>query len=301
MEKMPETSSAGLPGGAGQDAAQIRRRLRSTDKDILIDELAALTEQMADGTGDPELIQIYLDILDEKDPLPFDIQPEDALETFRERHSLLLDETEEEGTSHRKITGKGRIPLQIAASIAAVLLCGSAIARACGVDVWSWVAHWTSDIFWFEAEKVPYAEIHRYPIEEGETQSYASLQEAIDAFGITEPLAPTWVPERFTPKKVFALRDDYGVVIHADYVSDTGSLSIIFETQHKGNPTIVEIDEVLNDCLIFGNIRHYLLSNRADIAAIWNNGIFECFFSGDITEQEATDIIRSIYERRDPS
>lgn len=73
--------------------AQIYQHLRSKDPTELADELAALTEDAANGNPDLALIDAYLEILDEKAPLPFAADPQEALSAFHEKHGLLEKET----------------------------------------------------------------------------------------------------------------------------------------------------------------------------------------------------------------
>ena len=67
MSEMSEMSY-----GESRMDSQIYEHLKMKSKEQLIDELAALTEKVSNGDGDPELIDMYLDVLDELDPLPFE-------------------------------------------------------------------------------------------------------------------------------------------------------------------------------------------------------------------------------------
>jgi hypothetical protein len=68
---------------------QIYQHLRSKDPSELTDELAALTEDAANGKCDLELIDAYLEILDEKAPLSFEADPQEALSAFLHRQCVL--------------------------------------------------------------------------------------------------------------------------------------------------------------------------------------------------------------------
>ena len=109
---MSEKRVAPPDGGSG-DLVLIQRHLENLSAGEILEELDARMEEMTDQSCDPELIRLYLDVLEEKEPLGLELDPEASLQRF-------LEELE-----------------------------------------------------------------------------FTSLQEALDAYGITEPLAPKWVPEGF--------------------------------------------------------------------------------------------------------
>ena len=127
MHKMSESRQSGPCGGKDRDMTQIYQHLRSKDPSELTDELAALTEDAANGKCDLELIDAYLEILDEKAPLPFEADPQEALSAFHEKHGLLETET---SAPRRRRPRSPRFPIKAAALFAAVLVCGSMIAQA---------------------------------------------------------------------------------------------------------------------------------------------------------------------------
>ena len=86
---------------------------------------------------------------------------------------------------------------RIAAVAAAMLVALTATAYAMGYDLWAAVARWGKDTFTFISEPAP-AETENTSISvPTNSTKYDSLQEALDAYGITTPLAPTWIPEGF--------------------------------------------------------------------------------------------------------
>lgn len=102
-------------GGVSHNDVQIFKHLEEADVDTLIDELAVLTDNAADGNVDLDKINAYLDALDEKDPIPFGVSAEDSLAKFHARHDLL---TKELSNSHQKRSKSKRIATKIAASFA---------------------------------------------------------------------------------------------------------------------------------------------------------------------------------------
>ena len=78
------------------------------------------------------------------------------------------------------------------AVVFAVLFFGGTITSyAFGYDLWGAFAHWTRETFGFA-----------YVTPTDHPKSYSSLQDALSHYGITEPLAPTWIPDGYTLQSV---------------------------------------------------------------------------------------------------
>lgn len=296
MHKMSESRQSGPCGGKDRDMTQIYQHLRSKDPSELTDELAALTEDAANGKCDLELIDAYLEILDEKAPLSFEADPQEALSAFHEKHGLLETET---SAPRRRRPRSPRFPLKAAASFAAVLLCGSMLAQAYGINIWGTIARVTSETFRMEKAEVPYAEVTTHPIAQGESAEYDSLLEAVEAFGITAPIAPTWIPERFGTSAIYATRETSGVCIYADYETEDSFLSIRFNESSRATQRTVEKDSAPDTSYFRNEINHHIVIDQSLAKITWSNGVFECRISGNITAEEARKIIDSIYEECD--
>lgn len=113
-------------GGVSHNDVQIFKHLEEADVDTLVDELAVLTDDAADGNVDLDKINAYLDALDEKDPIPFGVSAEDSLAKFHARHDLL---TKELSKSHQKRSKSKRIATKIAASFAVLCIVGAIVLR----------------------------------------------------------------------------------------------------------------------------------------------------------------------------
>lgn len=296
MHKMSESRQSGPCGGKDRDMTQIYQHLRSKDPTELTDELAALTEDAANGKCDLELIDAYLEILDEKAPLSFEADPQEALSAFHEKHGLLETET---SAPRRRRPRSPRPLVKAAATFAAVLVCGSMIAQACGVNIWGMIARLTSETFRLEEAETPYAEVTVYPIAQGESATYDSLQDAVSAFGITDPLVPSWVPERFGSPEVYVEHKASGIYIYADYEMKEDSLSIRFNESSRATQRTVEKDSSPDVSHICRGIDHHIVVDQSLLKVTWNNGVFECHMSGGITVKEAREIIDSIYKECD--
>ena len=117
------------------------------------EELAAAMEQMLDDMTeedyDPELLNAYLDALDEKAPMPEVPDAEASFARFRKKLLSIVPEQQNTAPAHR-VRGRSlrRVVVTVAATVALLfaLMVG---AQAAGLDVFGNLAKWTDDLFWF--------------------------------------------------------------------------------------------------------------------------------------------------------
>lgn len=76
-------------GGNGNCSAQKLEHLREKSEQELLDELTQ-TMKWSDQEVDLDAIDAYLKVLEEKDPMPEQKKPEEALAAFKAKHALLL-------------------------------------------------------------------------------------------------------------------------------------------------------------------------------------------------------------------
>lgn len=104
------------------------------------------------------------------------------------------DDPAPNGKKHISARGRrrlGRIAI-LAAAVAVLFSLMMATTYALGYDLWGAFARWTKDTFAFGSGSV--TSNTEEPVKGAE---YPTLQAALDLYGITEPLAPTWVPDGF--------------------------------------------------------------------------------------------------------
>lgn len=250
---------------------------------------------------------------------------EDALARFKERRKRLevnnkvdtLDISTNQPT-HMAAPGKPRrlgrgfvrVLLKVACAAAAMVMlffCGIGVASAAGYDAWNTVASWTEDIFTFRDRggnlKVSVPTSH----EPDGSGSYASLQDALDAYGITAPIAPKWIPKGYNAESVTATTTDYGVKFSAIYTSPENQsetdipkgieVNVVFDesdivTWHiqkdEGNPEVYEKN----------GVEHYIVTNTSDSIAVWQQGSCKCGVSSNgVGIKDLKMIIDSIYWR----
>lgn len=222
---MSEKRVAPPDGGSG-DLVLIQRHLENLSAGEILEELDARMEEMTDQSCDPELIRLYLDVLEEKEPLGLELDPEASLQRFLEERAG------EEST----------------------------------------------------------------PPEEPE---FTSLQEALDAYGITEPLVPKWLPEGFESLGVTTNVDPDFIRIAETYSYDEKKIKIAircYNAKEALERVSVEKENGQQDeKYIRGGVEHSLAQNRAIYTASWTNGLNIVSIIGDVTEEELEQMIDSIY------
>ena len=83
---MSEKRVAPPDGGSG-DLVLIQRHLENLSAGEILEELDVRMEEMTDQSCDPELIRLYLDVLEEKEPLGLELDPEASLQRFLEERA----------------------------------------------------------------------------------------------------------------------------------------------------------------------------------------------------------------------
>ncbi len=204
----------------------------------------------------------------------------------------------------KRISLRGRRRLSRVVSFAAVIavLLGlmTATAYAMGYDLWGVIAQWTKDTFTFvSASKVNDSNDlgESATISDGE---YADLQTALDAYGVTEPLVPNWIPNGFEINSVNVddTSNPYAILFQGDYSS--GEQWIIMQITmhlHADSATYTEWQKDDEDVIgiEIGNGTFYMMQNAGRECAVWSVGPFECSIIGDIASEDLSKMLQSIY------
>ena len=307
MAEMSENHCRPVRGADG-GKAQKYERLKGKSIERLTDEYTALLRRAASGDIDLELTRAYLDAMDEKEPIPFALEETATYERFAEKHAAMLEEldrpvqsmelhaSEQQRPVEKRSRGALRRTIPVAAAAAHIL--GTMIsAQAMGVDVFGKIARWTEETFHFSSVEQA-AVITKYPLAEGERMTFETLEDAVDAFGITAPIVPKRIPDGLSLTGVTALYNASGIEIYAAYEGDGDAelFAVDYREVAAGGETIVEKDASSVGLYERNGIGHYLITDKGCEKAIWQNGELECFMAGMIARQEMREIIDSIYE-----
>lgn len=301
---MSEKRVAPPDGGSG-DLVLIQRHLENLSAGEILEELDARMEEMTDQSCDPELIRLYLDVLEEKEPLGLELDPEASLQRFleeragEESRSTPPEEPAAQAAVARP-AGLRRFRhfprTLIAAAVVAVLFGLGSMAGSS--RLWESVVHLTQGTLQIvpPGASQPGQTSAQPPLEELE---FTSLQEALDAYGITEPLAPKWLPEGF---------EGQGVIINVDLdFIRIAEIYVLGEREVKITIRRYNSEEALDGLsfekqngqedqkFIAGGVVHSIAQNNAAYTASWTNGLNMVSIMGDVTEEELEQMIDSIY------
>lgn len=299
---MSEKRVAPPDGGSG-DLVLIQRHLENLSAGEILEELDARMEEMTDQSCDPELIRLYLDVLEEKEPLGLELDPEASLQRFLEERAGEESTPPEEPAAQAAVSRPAGLRrfrhfprTLIAAAVVAVLFGLGSMAGSS--RLWESVVHLTQGTL----QIVPPGASQsgqtsaQPPLEELE---FTSLQEALDAYGITEPLAPKWVPEGFECSEVMTNFDSEFLRIIAIYEYNERQVKITirrYNSEEALDRVSVEKENGQQDeKYIRGGVEHSLAQNRAIYTASWTNGLNIVSIIGDVTEEELEQMIDSIY------
>ena len=300
---MPDARKKPAFGRAGEDSAQIKSHLNDS-REQLQDELIDVFFQADEEALSGEKLDELLAALDEADPLP-ETGADDAeksLARFHEKYAPVFSALEEKtaaapASPPAKRPSRRALAKVISIAAAAAVLLGTVTCQALGLDVFGAIARWTAAIFQLEDPATPYATIRTVPLDEGEEAHYDTLEEAVEAFGITAPIVPQWIPERFALTDVSASNKSGGVLIYADYESEDAILQVRFNEIISTDFNSLEQQGDKVETYFSGGLKHYLLSDLDREKAFWQNGALECQITGNLSRQEVKDIIDSIYLR----
>lgn len=291
-----------LPFGRGDsDLEQILRHPGSnTDStDRLTDELIDLLDSVSETEFDSERFGSLLGALDSADPLPdpdaFDAQK--GLERFYERcpDAFAADRESAATSSISSSRPKHRrLPKLLLIAAVLVLMFASA-AQAFRFNVFDLFARWTSEIFHLDNRPAAVAQVTRNPLAEREERTYDSAEDMLSEFGITAPLFPTWVPERFTSPESSAANTESGLRLYISYGDSESFLMIKANQVNISNLKDIEKDPSDTSSMQIGDTHYYFMSDVDGAEkVIWQNGEFECIIIGTVTRDEMEQIISSI-------
>lgn len=179
-------------------------------------------------------------------------------------------------------------PLSVAAIIVIVLLAGTVTSYALGYDLWGAFAAWTHETFHFSSSETT-----------ATPQPFENLRDALDAYGITDPIIPNWVPERVESDVVQVSESPSGVYIVSRCQCISGELSMKIKTSVDSD-TVHRIYETRGDSVekyISNSVEFYLTRNSDMTRISWIVGNNECSILCSLAPEEVYRMIDSIYER----
>lgn len=194
----------------------------------------------------------------------------------------------------------------VAAAAIACMLAVMVTAQAAGVDVFGAMARWTKDVFSF-GQIAPDSEVSDNPAQETAEQEteapapgaeFASLQEAFDAYGMTEVHEPYWLPKGYTLEElgVTCLDDPFLRTFLASYTDGEGFVSIgIMSFEGEPATQVQKIDGSVESLKKDGTM-FYHIENSVGRTIAWYSDQYEYYLSGNEGEDILWKIVDSMFE-----
>ena len=300
---MPEKEFPLRNNGAVEDSAQNKKHLSVLNADELKEALIDVWDSMDEIEYDFTQMDAYLEELEQREPVSAEFDPEASLVAFCEKHARIIEQILPEqlptiakpGRRHRWLSSL------IAAVIAIVMMLGGMVtAQAFGIDVFGAIAEWTEDIFNYNIITQPSDSPDNTPTPATEGE-FATAQDALDAYGITESVLPGWFPEGLRTNEVLVFPRATGITMQADYGVDEIAISISIRQFSSNEGAEISAGTFEKDSgsvtqYECNAITHYIMSNNSENVVTWVNNALICSISGNVSIDELKLMVNSIYE-----
>ena len=124
-----------------------------------------------------------------------------------------------------------------------------------------------------------------------------ALIDAIAAYGLSEKVAPTRLPKGFLSYELTILPLQSQTIVNALFMDGNEELAIQIAIFDGEAPRSYERDPDNMELYRRNGIEHWIMRNLGKVSVVWDAVNYECMITGDITEDEAKQMIDSIYER----
>ena len=212
-----------------------------------------------------------------------------ALEAYQEFQQHYLPMVEEESQPRRK---SNVIPFRRIAAVAASLVLVFSLSITANAfsfkDIWNAVARWAEETFSFSTG----VEVNDPKV--GDMLLYSSLQEALLDNEEDSSIVPTWIPTGYVLTDIRIERTPLQETFLAIYMNGDTMLKLSVQHYLTNSPEKIEADDSLLEIYPKHNTEYYLFKNYAQHQAVWINGEYECYISGEINIDSLKQMIESI-------
>lgn len=264
----------------------------------LLAEIDRILEQGEDM--DTERLEQCLSILDGRAPVMTDYTPEKAWERLQADHPLLFEKEETATAGRPKRAKKDTVPrkyrgrkflrvLEIAAMLSLVLV---VTANAVRVNPIKAFLEWADEIVQVYSDPSGVMELP-----EDDPSEFHTLEEALEADGLSADGLPRWVPKDYSLFLVSSNCTDDSAKYSAFYKSSRGELLIGVVNYY--NPRWSGVEEREDNSFIYkrDGTDFFLVSNYEQCKAGWQVNGYSYTIRGQITDDEIQRMIDSIKRR----
>lgn len=230
-----------------------------------------------------------------------------ALEPERTEHAISAQVNQQPLEVPPKRVVRFRRVWRTALVAAAAVVCVFGImltAQAAGIDVFGAMARWTEDVFSFGpiasdsgVSDNPTQETAGQKTEAPDTE-FASLQEAFDAYGITEVHEPTWLPDGYALEELDVTNQNNPafVAFSATYADGDDGIGIDVMS-YEGEPSmqVQKIDAPVGTIEKDG-VTFFLVENTCSYIVAWHDSQHEYYISGNLSKSILLEIAISMYD-----
>ncbi|MGO5096226.1 DUF4367 domain-containing protein [Agathobaculum sp. LCP25S3_E8] len=126
----------------------------------------------------------------------------------------------------------------------------------------------------------------------------ADLLQTVKAFGVSDKVIPTWLPEGFTQEYIQITKDHLSQTtdFFANYLNGERNLSVCISSIHTDSNAVIEKDDRPVIEYEVHNVNWYIMHNLDNINATTVVGDREVLFYGTVTVDEMKKVIDSVYE-----
>ena len=245
-----------------------------------------------------EDILYMLDLLGQREEEKGEVHVDVDAAWSRFQRDYLHPKEEPQAPVHTETVRRWRLPRGLGATAAALVLAfvGLLTVHAAGWDILGGLPQWNHEIFTFgslepenpvdveEPENIDTVSPDQQQESEAimpEVLEYDTLQEALDASGITEVKAPTWLPEgcQFQTAEQTCGPDGTFHELYARYEYQGKPLTIDIFPSGWASADVEKIEGAVDITDIYGQTV-YIIENTLDYTVAWKTESYEYYFSG---------------------
>lgn len=222
----------------------------------------------------------------------------EAFESFKENYIPCQNLKETEDNTYRepennkvvKLMPAWLRKLSVAAAVIVVVFVAARTSNALGYDLWDIVVNWTQETFHLGgADNIEEPDLSLNDGRENET-----LQNTLALYGITEPIAPTWIPDDYEMIDIKVEETPIQKKILAIYRYDDRIIKIQVKKYLQQDPQQIEQSDDLIEVYESAGVLYYIFEDYDQLRAVWVKDRFECYISGQLNIDELKQMIDSI-------
>ena len=174
-------------------------------------------------------------------------------------------------------------------------------AQAAGIDVFGAMARWTKDVFSFGTIP-PDSEVTESLDGEikipGSEDEFSSLQDALDACGITAVHEPSYLPEGYALEELDVTNEKNPsfVAFSAVYVNGNSGIGVNLKS-YEGEPSmLIEKSDATVEIVNQYGITFYLVTNVSSYIIAWHDNQYEYYINGGLSKEILLKTAISMYD-----